>query len=629
MKKIIADLLFSFCLHLVLAQPTQAEIDKMMKDANALMKKYLVLLILAVTSLVSYAQPGSLDATFGTGGIVTTSFGPINTGSGSVAVQGDGKIVMAGYLFNGTNTSFTLARYNTNGSLDITFDGDGKLTTLIGTSCGANAVVIQPDGKIIVAGSSYDDGGSGDDMFTLARYNTNGSLDNTFDADGIVTTTFTGSINDVAHAIVLQSDGKIIVAGSHHNGTTLDFALARYNTNGSLDNSFDGDGMLTTAIGSSDDIAYSIALQTDGKIVVAGNSDISSNIDFALARYNTNGSLDNTFDADGKLTTSIGFAQDAAGLAIQTDGKIVIAGSDGSNFIAARYNITGSLDNTFDGDGIVITPVGTAFSSEANSVEIQPDGKIIVAGFSFVSPGRDFALVRYNTNGSLDNTFDGDGKVTTNINGNDFGYAIKLSGQRIYVGGISNTNVFALVAYQNSSVLPLHLISFSGKKINSIIQLNWITENEINTSHFDIERSGNGIAFTKTGEVAAINSSGRNEYTFTDVQPLNGINYYRLKQVDIDGQFTYSPVIRISNNGSELLFALSPNPAGNFISITYPGRREKVSISIYDAQGRLVKQQTQKGELIINMPLQQLVAGMYFIQISDGDTIQQGKFIKQ
>ena len=592
------------------------------------MKTNFFILILLAAYITAYTQPGTPDPAFGTGGIVTTSFGASTSSvSKSMTIQSDGKIVMAGYSSTGGIFIFAVARYNTDGSLDNTFDADGKLTTAIGlTDDEATAIAIQTDGKIIAAGFSYN---GTRNVFALARYNTDGSLDNTFDADGKVTTAFAGSIGNIINSIMLQTDGKLVVAGSNHNGTNLDFALARYNTDGSLDNTFDGDGKLTTAIGPSDDVAYSVALQTDGKIAVAGNSDDFSNNDFSIARYNTNGSLDNTFDGDGKLTTSIGFAQNAAGLTIQTDGKILIAGSDGSNFVAVRYNTTGSLDNSFDGDGIVITPVGTSNSAEANSIDIQTNGKIIVAGFAFVGAGRDFALVRYNTNGSLDNTFDGDGKVTTNINGNDFGYSVKLSGMRIYVGGVSNTNVFALVAYQTGSLLPLHLLSFSGRKLNSSIQLNWATENEINTSHFDIERSGTGAGFAKTGEVAAINSSGRNDYTFTDVQPLSGINYYRLKQTDKDGRLTYSPVIRISVNGSELLFTLSPNPANNFINITYPGKKEKVTISIYDVQGKLVKQQTQKAELIIKATVQQLAPGMYFIQLADGDTIQLGKFIKK
>ena len=591
------------------------------------MKKYLSFVLLIATFLSAYTQAGSLNLTFGVGGIATTSFWQGNMRS--MAVQSDGKIALAGYHFNGSSNSIALTRFNIDGSLDNTFDGDGNLSTLIGTASEGNAVAIQPDGKIVLAGSSYDNSGSGDDVFLLVRYNTNGSLDNTFDADGIATTTFSGSNGDIANALLIQTDGKIILAASHHNGSRQDFAILRYNSNGSLDNSFDTDGKLTTAIGSSDDIAYSIAMQTDGKIVVAGQSDISGNNDFVLVRYNSNGSLDNSFDTDGKLTISIGFAQDEAALAIQANGNILIAGSNGSNFIAARFNANGSLDNTFDGDGIAITPVGIASSAEATSMEIETDGKILVAGFAFVAPGRDFALVRYNSNGSLDISFDGDGKVTTHIAGNDYAESIKISGSRIYLGGISNNNVFTVVAYQNSSVVPLQLISFSGKNINNKVQLSWVTENEINTSHFDIEKSGDGMLFFKKGETTAVNNSGINKYTFTDDQPLNGLNYYRLRQVDLDGKFTYSPVVRIFTDKGLQQVSVYPNPANEFIYITYAGNKDKITLSIYNVQERLISKQTVKAGSINKIRVHQLAKALYFIELTDGELIQTKKFIKQ
>ena len=154
---------------------------------------------------------------------------------------------------------------------------------------------------------------------------------------------------------------------------------------------------------------------------------------------------------------------------IQTDGKILITGGTGSDFALARYNTNGSLDNTFNGTGIVQTPVGNGGSAAASSIALQTDGKIVVAGTAInLGPiTRDFALVRYNPNGSLDNTFDGDGKVTTHINGNDFGNATKISGLRIYVGGLSNDNVFALAAYLNSGTLPVQLINFTAHKQNN------------------------------------------------------------------------------------------------------------------------------------------------------------------
>jgi uncharacterized delta-60 repeat protein len=171
------------------------------------------------------------------------------------------------------------------GGLDVCFGVGGKRTTAIGSGYDfANAVAIQSDGKIITAGyyslnnSTYD--------FALARYNTNGSLDTSFDIDGKVTTAI-GSSNDFANAVAIQSDGKIVAAGSSGNGSNSDFALARYNTNGSLDTSFDIGGILTTAIGSRNDFAYAVAIQSDGKIVAAGYYSLNlSDNDFALARYN-------------------------------------------------------------------------------------------------------------------------------------------------------------------------------------------------------------------------------------------------------------------------------------------------------------------------------------------------------
>ncbi len=190
--------------------------------------------------------------------------------------------------------------------MDNSFDGDGKQTTdFNGSDDIANSLAIQTDGKIVVAGQAYNPNTDNTD-FALARYNSNGSLDNSFDGDGKLTGFYLAG-NTRFTAIAIQTDGKIVVAGQAFNPNTgnYDFALARYNSNGSLDNSFDGDGKLTTDFIGSDDYAYSLAIQTDGKIVVAGQTynPNTGNYDFALARYNSNGSLDNSFDGDGKLTT--------------------------------------------------------------------------------------------------------------------------------------------------------------------------------------------------------------------------------------------------------------------------------------------------------------------------------------
>jgi uncharacterized delta-60 repeat protein len=421
-----------------------------------------VLLTVAVLVLAAWPLPnalaagGTLDTTFGTLGKVTTAIGSAGDVANAVAIQADGKIVTAGWSYNGTDDDFALARYNTNGSLDTTFDTDGKVTTAIGTSDDvALSVAIQSDGKIVAAGWSNN---GTDRDFALARYNADGSLDATFDTDGKVTTAI-GSASDGASAVAIQSDGKIVTAGWSYNGTNLDFALARYNTDGSLDTTFGTGGKVTTPIGVTDDQAEAVAIQSNGKIVAFGQTNNGTDWDFALARYNTNGSLDTTFDTDGKVVTPFGSGDDEAyGVAIQADGKIVTAGSydNGTDwdFALARYNANGSLDTTFDTDGKVVTSFGPGYDI-AYGVAIQADGKIVAAGTNGAGDSG-FALARYKTNGTLDTTFDTDGKVTTAIGSVDeqaYSVAIQSDGKIVAVG-LTNSGTdddFALARYNSAS----------------------------------------------------------------------------------------------------------------------------------------------------------------------------------
>ena len=404
---------------------------------------------IAVTNMVV----GDLDNTFDGDGKVTTDFVNSDDYAFAVAIQSDGKVVVAGMSFYSSLWDFALARYTFDGRLDGTFDGDGKVTTAVGSSADAAlSVAIQSDGKIVVAG--YSDNGSNYD-FALARYNSNGSLDTTFDGDGKVTTDF-GNSGDVVHSVAIQSDGKIVVAGYRWNGSNGDFALARYNSNGTLDATFDGDGKVTTDFGNSEDAARSVAIQSDGKIVVAGTIANGSNSDFALARYNSDGSLDTSFDGDGKVTTDFGNSGDEVhSVAMQSDGRIVVAGSswDGNNldFAFTRYNANGSLDTTFDGDGKVTTDFGNS-EDEARSIAIQSDGKIVVAGRSWDGSDWDIALTRYNSNGSLDTTFAFDGMVTTAVgNSADGAYSVAIqSDGKIVAAGYSDNGSnrdFALTRY--------------------------------------------------------------------------------------------------------------------------------------------------------------------------------------
>ena len=355
--------------------------------------------------IVRYNSGGSLDTSFDTDGKVTTDFGSYWEDGSGVTVQSDGKILVAGCA----NNEFALVRYNSDGSLDTSFDTDGKVTTNFDSGYGfdfGNSVTVQSDGKILVAGDTYS---QDTDIrnFALARYNSDGTLDTSFDTDGKVTTDFGG--HDSGRSVTVQSDGKILVAGYSYNGNNDDFALVRYNSDGSLDTSFDTDGKVTTDFTSSYDSGNSVTVQSDGKILVAGDTYTGDIHVFAVARYNSDGSLDTSFDADGKVITGFGSDYDSGNsVTVQSDGKILVAGySDNGNnddFTLVRYNSDGSLDTSFDADGKVTTDFGSDNDS-GNSVTVQSDGKILVAGYSDNGNNGDFALVRYNSDGSLDQAF--------------------------------------------------------------------------------------------------------------------------------------------------------------------------------------------------------------------------------
>jgi uncharacterized delta-60 repeat protein len=421
------------------------------------------LAVLVASASPAAAAPGDLDTTFDGDGKVTTDFAGSQDGAGGVAIQGDGKIVAAGSAaVSASNRSltldFALARYNTDGSLDTTFDGDGLvITDFAGDLDAASDVAIQGDGKIVALGRAYVSS-TFDADFALARYNTDGSLDATFGTGGKVNTDFGGDF-DLAFGVAIQGDGKIVAAGETDSGTE-GFALARYTTDGSLDTTFDGDGKVTTGFGGFDE-AFGVAIQGDGKIVAAGATfdfDPCCTYDFALARYNTDGSLDATFGTGGKVTTDFGSdVEYASDVAIQGDGKIVAAGftssSANDDFALGRYNTDGSLDATFDGDGKVTTDFAGE-SDIAEGVAIQGDGKIVAAGCVNCFTGSvDFALARYNTDGSLDATFGTGGKVTTDFAGDsDFANAVAIQGDGkiVAAGGTHvslNDNDFALARY--------------------------------------------------------------------------------------------------------------------------------------------------------------------------------------
>ncbi len=402
-----------------------------------------------VTSLshATIVQPGTLDVLWATGsplgsGKVITPVGAGGDTATAVVLQPDGKVVLAGTCYNGTNDDFCALRYLANGTLDLSFGSGGKAITSIGTSIVvATAVALQPDGKLVLAGYCFN-GTSFD--FCALRYFANGTLDPSFGSGGKVITSV-GVGGDRANAVAVQPDGKLVLVGNCSNGTNDDFCALRYLANGTLDPSFGSGGTVITAVGTAGDIATAVALQPDGKLVLAGYCRNGANDDFCALRYLNNGTLDPSFGSGGTVITPVGTGVDiATAVALQPDGKLVPAGYcfNGTkfDFCALRYFANGTLDPSFGSGGKAITPVGTGYDY-ATAVALQPDGKLVLAGYCFNGANNDFCALRYSANGTLDPSFGSGGKVITPVGtGADAANAVALQadGKLVLAGTCSN-----------------------------------------------------------------------------------------------------------------------------------------------------------------------------------------------
>jgi uncharacterized delta-60 repeat protein len=419
------------------------------------------LLALAVAPS-AFGAAGALDPTFGGDGRVTTNVGPHYDAAYALAIQADGKLVVAGERDSRHGRpEFALARYRNHGRSDGSFGTGGRVVVnLPGFYDVPSATAIQSDGKIVVAGT----GGYG--SFAVVRFNIDGSLDASFGGDGIVRTNLTSGI-EIAFGLAIQTDGKIVVVGLSGGQVGDKWGLVRYNGDGTLDSSFGGgDGIVRTDITHRADEADAVQIQPDGKIVVSGIANrFCCDSKFALARYATDGTLDLGFGGgDGKVITNftVGHSGDdgAWALALQPDGAIIAAGPAGTErslfggrFGVARYLSDGSLDTSFGGDGKVYTNL-TPGRDLATDVELQADGKIVVGGTAnFFSRNGRFGIVRYLTNGRRDLTFGRMGKVTTNFSkGSDraFTLAIQSDGGIVaagLAGGGRRDTKFALARY--------------------------------------------------------------------------------------------------------------------------------------------------------------------------------------
>lgn len=629
------------------------------------MKKVTSTFTLLLLCLYISAQVGTLDDGFNNpAGYVIN---PINTTlddyGQAIATHSDGRVLVASY---NTVESFSLVRYLSDGTPDLSFGNSGiaKLRYATNDNASPFAIKVLSDNTILVAGTSWNQATGSYDM-ALLKLTENGNPITTFgpNGNGWVLTPV-GTSTDVARSIAVQADGKIVLAGYGNMGANSnDFAVARYSSNGILETGIGafggGTGVVTTHI-NADDRGFSVAIQTDGKIVVGGTSNyFVTGSNFAIVRYNTDGTLDaasGNFGTGGIVDLDLanggaGSTDEGYSLALQTDGKIVVAGrsqavSAANNDVATiRLTTTGALDVNFNPTGAIVgrpggfTAAGIALvnnhtstntNDAARSVALQSNGKIVVGGDSDgTTPSYALLLVRYNSDGTLDNTFDGssngNGIIAYEItSANELGNAISLYGNRIYITGSTGPGaketVLAVVE-NDGSPLPLVLSQFYAQKQTNKVVLQWVTSSEEGVKQFIVERSSDGKTYKAIGTVAATgNSTLTQKYSFTDGSPFMGINnFYRLLMQDADGNFKYSKMLIIKFDG-QLTTEMKVNPSvlKDILQVQLPdGMKGNIGLQIIDMNGRVIRKSNLASDgsaLNTTLDVSNLVKGVYVIK---------------
>jgi uncharacterized delta-60 repeat protein len=370
---------------------------------------------------------GLLDGAFGDGGVRTLAIGPGNSIAYRAAMQPDGKLVITGTSYDGTTFNILLARLQRDGQLDPTFGTGGIVTSKVGSKNSAGrALTVDRQGRLVVAGEMQ----VGDRIgFAIARYTAIGELDPQFGTGGLVSAPISGAGNSIAYGVALTPDGHILVAGEAESKEKVqtaphnDFALARYDEQGRLDETFGDRGVVTTALGTGNDSARDIALDGKGRIVLAGLSVSGRDNAFAVARYDSRGRLDGKFGDDGTVVTRMGTgASDAFAVVVQPDSRIIAAGfttnEENKDFALVRYEASGDLDESFGRGGMAISPVG-AGDDVIFDVGLDQSGRIVVGGLVANGERNEFGLMRYAPDGIVDPTFGVDGKATTALGDGD------------------------------------------------------------------------------------------------------------------------------------------------------------------------------------------------------------------
>lgn len=494
------------------------------------------------------------------------------------------------------------------GALDATFDTDGIVQTHITgyNQSAANGVVVQDDGKVIIGGYARSGGTT---KYIVVRYNSDGSLDNSYGSGGIIISSLSGNSN--INALALQSDGKLVAAGYLRVSGNNDFFVLRYNNDGSFDTGFNSSGWLSQSMGTSTDVANDVLIQSDGKIVLGGEVQTQSGYDFGLVRLNTDGTLDTGFDSDGKLTTSVeGNDSRCKTIAIQSDGKIVAAGTGygtDTDMALARYNADGSLDASFGTGGKV--SFNNSISENIADVAIQSDGKILACGY--LIPGG-YYVMRLNSDGTMDNSFGTSGMVS-GFDPNSVASVVDVTTDGyILLAGVTYANGNGTV-----SDMALRRYKPNGEP-DSTFGTNGVVYTDINNGDYD---SSLDMAQQDDGKIVLAGLGGYQSSISTDVIVTRYDGSIPVGIVDAENTLAQAMVY--------------PNPVQTSTTLEYELLRDqKVSIELYNMDGRLInvfesdsyKPQGQHRQEL-QMPAS-MSAGNYLLNIRAGNNNKAIRLIK-
>gem|GEM_PF-3504254 len=601
----------------------------------------------------SFSQAGTLDSSFGANGKVTSNFGYANLTATASAIQNDGRIVVAGtqgVIISG-QANIVVARYNTNGNLDLTFGNNGKVNTYFDTGdytgCVATTILIQPDKKILVGGYVYHPF-VGPDYFALVRYLPNGNLDSTFGKDGKVMD-FIGPYpkeNELL-ALVLLKDGKILAAGYSDGG-----CLVRYNPSGVRDSSFVANGVLRINGGA----VHGLSVQTDGKILAAGSEE-----SFLVSRFLPNGLYDSTFGINGKAAAK--FLQghsEAYAVNILDNGDIIASGATRNDslqvYILAlvKYKANGTIDSSFGINGQALTKAGGQYISlTSGNVLIQNDKKIVVAGNIIL---QNFMVWRFTSNGTTDSTFGDNGRAETNFGSTSNSYSIALLRDgKIIAAGIP---YFSLARFKGDEPVTVSILknisTFEGdsgttpvtfrvvlnKPSTQTIKVHYATKDGTAKAGSDYVAKSETLTL-KPGQVAkniVVNLIGDNvvepneKFYLQLSNPQNAIlgtlstATCLIKNDDAGFTGTGSGEDNFTINKNAI--TLYPNPVKDVLKLQGLNTNKKTTISIVDVQGKVVMK-TTASNTSSSLNVKQLQAGTYLVKIESDNHVTTLKFVKE